>query len=304
MTAKIKWVCLFSWGCYFLFFLLLWGERKKREQLILLEVDSQSINLPSEKVKIQREPKQYLSASCQSSSSAIDDFYYQSLLPQKQGQIEELAVYYVYLGENTGMKEAMGWLNYHFPLYHFSHQFSYALYNASDQQKEVNFQFRIKEPPPFHFLLAFFEGGKREGKDDTYTLEDLKQMGNGETALYFFWSLNKPPLPSSFPFLPENYHLEIIYEQGTNFGGPSYLFIDKIIIKDIIKDKVVGVYPINQKIEEPFIIFNYDFELKFPFYNYQSEGYLWSTNHIRSLKKIDLYEKRTGQHRTLYYDVD
>ncbi|WP_238055021.1 hypothetical protein [Candidatus Phytoplasma ziziphi] len=116
--------------------------------------------------------------------------------------------------------------------------------------------------------------------------------------------MNKPYSPQPIPFIPENYHLEIIYDKGTNFGGPSYLAIDKIVIKDIQKDKIVGVYPINQKIKEPFVIFNYDFKLKFPFYNYEQEGVLWNTNHIKSLKKIDLYEKRTGQHRTLYYDVD
>ncbi|KND62723.1 hypothetical protein AlmWB_00690 [Candidatus Phytoplasma phoenicium] len=60
----------------------------------------------------------------------------------------------------------------------------------------------------------------------------------------------------------------------------------------------------NQKIEEPFFIFNYDFALKFPFYNYVTEGVLWNTNHIKSLKKIDLYEQKTKQKRTLYYDVE
>ncbi|WP_051006258.1 hypothetical protein [Poinsettia branch-inducing phytoplasma] len=240
-------------------------------------------------------------------SSEIDNFYYHSLLLLKEQTYQNTECYNVYLGENTGIKEALGWLKYHFPAKTFEKDFSYALYNASDSTSEpVHFKYRIKEPPPEHFLLAYFAGGTREGKNDTYTLEDLKQRRNGATNLYLFWNKNAPstPLPDTFLFQPQNYHLEIMYDKGTNFGGPSYFFIDKIVVKEIAKDKIVAIYPINQKIEEPFTIFNYDFELKFPFYNYTQEGMLWNTNHIKSLKKIDLYEKKTGQHRTLYYDVN
>ncbi|AYJ01153.1 hypothetical protein CWO85_03330 [Candidatus Phytoplasma ziziphi] len=254
--------------------------------------------------EISKEKEILLNNNFQPASSEIDRFYYQSVIPIKKEHLEHLEVYDVYLGENTGMKEVLGWLKYFFPYKKFETHFSYALYNTSDIDNQVSFNFRIKEPPPEKFLLAYFEGGSREGQNDKYTLEDLKNMGNGASHLYFFWSMNKPYSPQPIPFIPENYHLEIIYDKGTNFGGPSYLAIDKIVIKDIQKDKIFGVYPINQKIKEPFVIFNYDFKLKFPFYNYEQEGVLWNTNHIKSLKKIDLYEKRTGQHRTLYYDVD
>ncbi|WP_341266700.1 hypothetical protein [Candidatus Phytoplasma fraxini] len=240
-------------------------------------------------------------------SPDIDNFYYHSLLPLKEQTDQKTECYHVYLGENTGMKEVLGWLKYHFSTKTFEKDFSYALYNASDSTSEpVHFKYRIKETPPEHFLLAYFEGGIREGKNDTYTLEDLKKMGNGATHLYCFWNKNAPsnPLQDIFLFQPQNYHLEIIYDQGTNCGGPSYFFIDKIVVKEIAKDKIVAIYPINQKIEEQFTIFNYDFELQFPFYNYTPDGMLWSTNHIKSLKKIDLYEKRTKQKRTLYYDVE
>lgn len=254
--------------------------------------------------KVLKEQNVLLNNNFQPASEEIDRFYYHSIIPQKKEQLDHLEVYDVFLGENTGMKEVLGWLKYSFPQKSFNHHFSYALYNASEEKNQVAFDFRIKEPPPQNFLLAYFEGGTRDGQNDKYTLEDLKNMGNTASHLYFFWSLNKPYHSQPTPFIPENYHLEVIYEKGTNFGGPSYLAIDKIVVKDLQKDKIVGVYPINQKIEEPFIIFNYDFELKFPFYNYTQDGMLWSTNHIKSLKKIDLFEKRTGQKRTLYYDVD
>ncbi|WP_157022364.1 hypothetical protein [Candidatus Phytoplasma phoenicium] len=232
----------------------------------------------------------------------IEDFYYHSLVPVKKEQEGEMVIYDVYLGENTGMKEALGWLKYAFPQKNFQHHFSYALYNQADLD-EVSFDFRLKDPPP-HFLLAYFEAGTREGQDETFSLATLKKQGHGASSLYYFWSQPKPYLPQTTPFRPENYQVDILYDQGTNFGGPSYFFLHKVILKDREKNQVVGVFPMNQKIEEPFFIFNYDFALKFPFYNYVTEGVLWNTNHIKSLKKIDLYEQKTKQKRTLYYDVE
>ncbi|GLH60822.1 hypothetical protein [Paulownia witches'-broom phytoplasma] len=238
------------------------------------------------------------------SSKEIDNYFYDKIIPIKEKEIDNMKCYNVHLGENSNIKDALGWLHYHFPNKNFKSNFSYALYNNNSLNNEIDFQYRIKEPPPKDFLLAYFDGGTRDGKNNLYNLDTLTQMGNGASDLYFFWSNNRPYIPESTSFTPENYHLEIIYDKGTNYGGPSYLAIDKIIIKDIQKDKIVAVYPINQKIEEPFYIHNYDFVLKFPFYNYIQEGMLWSNSHIKSLKKIDLYEKRSGQNRTLYYDVE
>ncbi|PQP79405.1 hypothetical protein C6B37_01920, partial [Candidatus Phytoplasma phoenicium] len=205
--------------------------------------------------EVLKEQNVLLNNNFQPVSSEIDRFYYQSIIPQKKEHLDHLEVYDVFLGENTGMKEVLGWLKYSFPQKTFNHHFSYALYNADEKNNQVSFDFRIKEPPPQNFLLAYFEGGQRDGQNDKYTLDDLKNMGNGASRLYFFWSLNKPYHPQPTPFIPENYHLEIIYDKGTNFGGPSYLFIDKIVVKDLQKEKIVGIYPINQKVEEPFVIF-------------------------------------------------
>ncbi|PQP79728.1 effector protein [Candidatus Phytoplasma phoenicium] len=45
---------------------------------------------------------------------------------------------------------------------------------------------KIKNPP--HNLLGvFFDNGTRDDEDDKYTLEDLKQMGNGAKNMYIFW---------------------------------------------------------------------------------------------------------------------
>ncbi|MGL9687607.1 MAG: hypothetical protein ACQBVK_02345, partial [Candidatus Phytoplasma sp. TWB_XP] len=184
---------------------------------------------------------------------------YDKIIPIKEKEINNMKLYNVFLGENSDKKDALGWLHHHFPNKTFKSNFSYALYNNNSLNNEINFQYRIKEPPPKDFLLAYFDEGTRNGANNVYNLEDLTQLGNGASNLYFFWSNNKPYVSESTSFAPENYHLEIIYEKGTNFGGPSYLAIDKIIIKDIQKDKIVAVYPINQKIEEPFYIYNYDF---------------------------------------------
>ncbi|WP_457915993.1 hypothetical protein [Candidatus Phytoplasma sacchari] len=48
----------------------------------------------------------------------------------------------------------------------------------------------------------------------------------------------------------------------------------------------------NIRIEEPFYIFNYDFQLRFSYYNYQKKGMFWYTNQIKSLKKILSFMKK------------
>ncbi|WEK82618.1 MAG: putative secreted protein [Candidatus Phytoplasma pruni] len=253
----------------------------------------------------------YLANIFKPQNEIIKSLFYEQIKPlEETTTMDDMKVYHVYLGQNATMKDALGWLGHYFKDKTFKSTFTYALYNNQINDKMIEFNYRIKEPPPQGFLLAYFEGGTRAGKNDTYTLEDLKQMGQGAKALYYLWATH-PPLSNkpndnlpAIPFEPTNYKLEIFYDKGTNFGGPSYLAIDKIALKDIRNQKIVAIYPINQKIEEPFVIFNYDFELKFPYYNYVQEGMIWNTNHIKSLRKIDLYEKRTNQKRTLYYDVE
>ncbi|AYJ01296.1 effector protein [Candidatus Phytoplasma ziziphi] len=45
---------------------------------------------------------------------------------------------------------------------------------------------KIKNPP--HNLLGvFFDNSTRDDEDDKYTLEELKQMGNGAESMYIFW---------------------------------------------------------------------------------------------------------------------
>ncbi|MEC4559301.1 MAG: hypothetical protein U9532_04030 ['Conium maculatum' witches'-broom phytoplasma] len=244
-------------------------------------------------------------------NETINSLFYDQIKPlEETTTMADMKVYHVYLGQNATMKDALGWLGHHFKDKTFKSTFTYALYNDKDNESLVEFDYRIKEPPPQGFLLAYFAGGQRVGTNNAFTLEKLKQMGQGAKALYYLWTTH-PPLSSetdphlpTIPFEPANYELEIFYDKGTNFGGPSYLAIDKIALKDIRNQQIVAIYPINQKIEEPFVIFNYDFELKFPYYNYIQEGVLWNTNHIKSLRKIDLYEKRTKQKRTLYYDAE
>ncbi|MEC4558616.1 MAG: hypothetical protein U9532_00255 ['Conium maculatum' witches'-broom phytoplasma] len=212
-------------------------------------------------------------------NETINSLFYDQIKPlEETTTMVDMKFYHVYLGQNATMKDALGWLGHHFKDKIFKSTFTYALYNDKDNESLVEFDYRIKEPPPQGFLLAYFAGGQRVGTNNAFTLEKLKQMGQGAKALYYFWTTH-PPLSSetdphlpTIPFEPSNYELEIFYDKGTNFGGPSYLAIDKIALKDIRNQQIVAIYPINQKIEEPFVIFNYDFELQFPYYNYIQEG--------------------------------
>ncbi|MGE9276290.1 MAG: SVM family protein [Candidatus Phytoplasma pruni] len=45
---------------------------------------------------------------------------------------------------------------------------------------------KIKNPPR-NLLGVFFDNGTRDDEDDKYTLEDLKNMGNGAQNMYIFW---------------------------------------------------------------------------------------------------------------------
>ncbi|GLH60992.1 hypothetical protein [Paulownia witches'-broom phytoplasma] len=71
----------------------------------------------------------------------------------------------------------------------FKSNFSYALYNNNSLNNEINFQYRIKEQPPKDFLLVYFDGGTRNGTNNVYNLDNLTQLGNGASNLYFFGAI-------------------------------------------------------------------------------------------------------------------
>ncbi|BAD04603.1 MAG: putative secreted protein, SAP05-like [Candidatus Phytoplasma asteris] len=70
----------------------------------------------------------------------------------------------------------------------FSQYFDFTLtgprYNGNIAQFAMIW--KIKNPP--HNLLGvFFDNNTRDDEDDKYTLEELKQMGNGAKNMYIFW---------------------------------------------------------------------------------------------------------------------
>ncbi|CAP18290.1 putative telomere resolvase [Candidatus Phytoplasma mali] len=59
----------------------------------------------------------------------------------------------------------------------------------TNQEGENSLYFFIKDPP-INLLAVVFDKGNRDGKDDTYTLEDLKNMGYEAEKMYIFWKQN------------------------------------------------------------------------------------------------------------------
>ncbi|WP_334330903.1 hypothetical protein [Candidatus Phytoplasma prunorum] len=59
----------------------------------------------------------------------------------------------------------------------------------TNQEGENSLYFFIKNPP-INLLAIVFDKGNRDGKDNTYTLEDLKNMGNEAEKMYIFWKKN------------------------------------------------------------------------------------------------------------------
>ncbi|MGA0448077.1 MAG: hypothetical protein ACLTFB_01755 [Candidatus Phytoplasma pyri] len=59
----------------------------------------------------------------------------------------------------------------------------------TNQEGENSLYFFIKNPP-INLLAVVFDKGNRDGKDDTYTLEDLKNMGYEAEKMYIFWKKN------------------------------------------------------------------------------------------------------------------
>ncbi|GLH60543.1 SVM family protein [Paulownia witches'-broom phytoplasma] len=70
----------------------------------------------------------------------------------------------------------------------FSQYFDFTIsgpcYNGNIATSAI--MWKIKNPP--HNLLGvYFDNGTKDDEDDKYTLEDLKQMGNGASNMYIFW---------------------------------------------------------------------------------------------------------------------
>ncbi|MEC4559050.1 MAG: effector protein ['Conium maculatum' witches'-broom phytoplasma] len=57
-------------------------------------------------------------------------------------------------------------------------------YNADLDQFSI--VWKIKDPLP-NLLGVFFDNGTRFDEDNKYTLEELKNMGNGAKNMYIFW---------------------------------------------------------------------------------------------------------------------
>ncbi|CAP18649.1 conserved hypothetical protein [Candidatus Phytoplasma mali] len=70
----------------------------------------------------------------------------------------------------------------------FSEYFDFKQPNAcyNGNLGEFGIMWKIKNAP--HNLLGvFFDDGTRIDEDDRFTLEELKQMGNGAQNMYIFW---------------------------------------------------------------------------------------------------------------------
>ncbi|QKX95049.1 SVM family protein [Candidatus Phytoplasma asteris] len=57
-------------------------------------------------------------------------------------------------------------------------------YNGNTEEFAIIW--KIKNPPR-NLLGVFFDNSTRDDEDDKYTLEELKQMGNGAKNMYIFW---------------------------------------------------------------------------------------------------------------------
>ncbi|MFB5029568.1 MAG: hypothetical protein WJU30_00101 [Candidatus Phytoplasma pruni] len=67
---------------------------------------------------------------------------------------------------------------------YFDFKISVPCYNGNIAEFAI--MWKIKNPPR-NLLGVFFDNGTRDDEDDKYTLEDLKQMGNGAKNMYIFW---------------------------------------------------------------------------------------------------------------------
>ncbi|MGL9687279.1 MAG: hypothetical protein ACQBVK_00500 [Candidatus Phytoplasma sp. TWB_XP] len=228
----------------------------------------------------------------------IDNQFSDQIKPQLESQIQGMNIYNVYLGEKSDKDMALEWLRKNFSNQHYQINFSYGLYNSQIIQSTVFFDSRIKEPPPQNLLLVYFDGGTRDKANNCYSLEALKTLGNGAQNMYILWQDESPFNDKNF--IQNNFCTDLIYEKGSSLGGPSYLNVKHIALKNINTNEIIATFPVKCKIEVPCSLDGLDLELKFPFYNYKIEGLL-SNTHIKSLRKINVYSKHTGQSKTLYY---
>ncbi len=230
----------------------------------------------------------------------LDKQFSDQIKPQLESQIQGMNIYNVYLGKKSDKDVALEWLRKNFSNQHYQINFSYGLYNSQIIQSTVFFNSRIKEPPPQNLLLVYFDGGTRDKANNCYSLEALKNLGNGAQNMYIFWQDENPFNDKNF--IQNNFCTDLIYEKGSFLGGPSYLNVKHIALKNINTNEIIATFPVKCQIEVPCSLDGLDLELKFPFYNYKIEGLL-SNTHIKSLRKIDVYSKHTGQSKTLHYKI-
>ncbi len=67
---------------------------------------------------------------------------------------------------------------------YFDFTLTYPRYNGNIAEFAIIW--KIKNLPR-NLLGVFFDNGTRDDEDDKYTLEDLKNMGNGAQNMYIFW---------------------------------------------------------------------------------------------------------------------
>ncbi|MDO8024016.1 hypothetical protein [Candidatus Phytoplasma fabacearum] len=68
----------------------------------------------------------------------------------------------------------------------------YPCYNGENIKYDLiwtikNPPFKQLGPNEYKLMCVFFDKGKRDKKDDTYSLEDLQYMSNGASNMYIFW---------------------------------------------------------------------------------------------------------------------
>ncbi len=230
----------------------------------------------------------------------LDEQFNDQIKPQLESQIQGMNIYNVYLGKTSDKDIALEWLRKNFSNQNYQINFSYGLYNSQIIQSTVFFDSRIKEPPPQNLLLVYFDGGTRDKANNCYSLEALKTLGNGAQNMYILWQDETPFNDKNF--IQNNFCTDLIYEKGSFLGGPSYLDVQHIALKNINTKEIIAIFPVKYRIEVPYSLDGLDLELKFPFYNYKIEGLL-SNTHIKSLRKINVYSKHTGTSKTLYYKI-
>ncbi|WP_349401882.1 hypothetical protein [Candidatus Phytoplasma solani] len=220
--------------------------------------------------------------------------------PQLESQIKEMKIYNVYLGKTSDYKKALEWLKAKFNNLNFVKNLSYGVYNDQINQSYVCFNSRLRDELPEKLLLVYFDEGTRKNTNNCYSLDALKSLGNGAKNMYIFWQDENHTKEQNF--WQENFYTDLIYEKGSGYHSPSYLNINSIVLKKKDNNEVVAIFPIKCQIKAPISLYNYDLELRFPYYKYQYKGLFWKTRKIKRIQKIDLYAKQTGEKRTLYYE--